>query len=283
MSRPRNGKIARLPREIRDTLNTRLDDSSSQSPEILAWLNSLPDVLQILERDFESRPISEQNLSEWRQGGFRDWQLRQESRERLARFLDLSDDLDDSPDDRPIPDRLAHLLAVELATVTHQLLEQTTDPQERFQLISKALRQVQEIRKDQSRAIRIAEHAEAREQAELDAIDADHAREVTEMRSRATADFWDTIRASQLVQAFGNGEAAKAAAQYLVNINRACRNQDPLPPLPPDPFYDEPHPCNAMEQFEKRFGPASSQPSTPSHPDSPQNQTQSNPIKLNQT
>jgi len=71
--RSRNGKIARLPRLIRHQLNTRIEDAEP-GPALLKWLNGLPEVQELLARDFESRPINEQNLSDWRQGGFRDWQ-----------------------------------------------------------------------------------------------------------------------------------------------------------------------------------------------------------------
>ena len=80
----RTGKIARLPREIRDELNKRLDDNE-QGIRLLEWLNSLPEVQQVLARQFAGRPINKVNLTAWRSGGFRDWLVRRESRlERLC-------------------------------------------------------------------------------------------------------------------------------------------------------------------------------------------------------
>jgi hypothetical protein len=73
----RTGKIARLPKIIRDQLNQRLDDGE-QGARLVTWLNSLPEVQAILTRDFEGKAVSEQNLSEWRKGGFRDWQAKTE-------------------------------------------------------------------------------------------------------------------------------------------------------------------------------------------------------------
>ncbi len=40
-SMKRNGKIARLPRAIRDELNRRMDDGQT-GQELLPWLNGLP-------------------------------------------------------------------------------------------------------------------------------------------------------------------------------------------------------------------------------------------------
>src|SRR5580698_10142731 len=73
----RNGKIARLPREIRDELNTRLAEGEPGGP-LLEWLNGLPAVKAVVERNFGNNPITKQNLSEWRAGGFVEWEARQE-------------------------------------------------------------------------------------------------------------------------------------------------------------------------------------------------------------
>ena len=68
----RTGKIARLPRDIREELNRRLRDGE-QGKQLVAWLNSLPETQSMIEQEFSGRPISEQNLSEWKQGGYPEW------------------------------------------------------------------------------------------------------------------------------------------------------------------------------------------------------------------
>jgi hypothetical protein len=73
----RNGKIAHLPRDLRDQINQHL--ASGQSAiSIARELNQLPEVKTMLATHFEGRPISQQNLSEWKQGGYRDWLAQQE-------------------------------------------------------------------------------------------------------------------------------------------------------------------------------------------------------------
>ena len=64
----RNGKIARLPCRIRTQLNRRLQDGEL-GPQLVEWLNALPEAQKILAAEFGGRPINEQNLSEWRLGG----------------------------------------------------------------------------------------------------------------------------------------------------------------------------------------------------------------------
>ncbi len=73
----RTGKIARLPFALREQLNRRLRENEPSDP-LLAWLNALPEVQTLLKDQFQGSPISRQNLSDWRQGGFAEWEFRQE-------------------------------------------------------------------------------------------------------------------------------------------------------------------------------------------------------------
>jgi hypothetical protein len=62
--------------------------------QLAEWLNSLPEVHEVLHAFFEGRAISEQNLSEWRQGGFVEWQTRNELLDRASNAADTSEDID---------------------------------------------------------------------------------------------------------------------------------------------------------------------------------------------
>ena len=62
-----NGKIARLPRNIRDELNQRLDDGQPGG-DILAWLNALP---QVQAAGFGGSGINAQNLSNCRRAAIK--------------------------------------------------------------------------------------------------------------------------------------------------------------------------------------------------------------------
>jgi hypothetical protein len=86
MSRARRGKIAKLPADLRAEVNLRLHDGQPAS-QILPWLNKLPRVRTILAAQFEGADINDQNLTEWRQGGYLDWT---EERERLDALKELS-------------------------------------------------------------------------------------------------------------------------------------------------------------------------------------------------
>jgi hypothetical protein len=69
---PRTGKVALLPSKIRDEVNERLH-AGQIGPKIITWLNGLEEVKAIMAAEFRGKPVSVQNLSEWRKGGFKEW------------------------------------------------------------------------------------------------------------------------------------------------------------------------------------------------------------------
>jgi hypothetical protein len=73
----RKGKIARLPIALRTELNQRLANNEDGA-KLLNWLNAIPGVPAMLATDFAGEPITKQNLYEWRQGGFLEWETQQE-------------------------------------------------------------------------------------------------------------------------------------------------------------------------------------------------------------
>jgi hypothetical protein len=81
--RARTGKIARLPQAVREETNERLREGAPLG-EILSWLNSLPEVRAVLRQRFDGEPISEQNLSRWRCGGYAGWLENQQVREAFG-------------------------------------------------------------------------------------------------------------------------------------------------------------------------------------------------------
>jgi hypothetical protein len=109
----RNGKIARLPREIRNELNRRLFDAEP-GPLILKWLNSLPEVQSLLHRHFDARDINLQNLSDWRNGGYRDWLAHEQSLSGLTEIAENAAQFSQAAGGR-ITDHFATILAARYA------------------------------------------------------------------------------------------------------------------------------------------------------------------------
>src|ERR1700745_406900 len=106
----RNGKIARLPLSLREELNRRLCDGE-QGKDLVDWLNNQPAVQEVLKKDFGGRLVNEQNLSEWKQGGYEDWLRHQETRrwvrELASQSAEIADDIDEGAADLSVADLLS--------------------------------------------------------------------------------------------------------------------------------------------------------------------------------
>ena len=76
----RTSKITRLPETLREELNQRLRNGEPAN-NLLLWLNKLPEVIALVEEHYGGNFISPQNLSDWNQGGYREWLTSQEIRE----------------------------------------------------------------------------------------------------------------------------------------------------------------------------------------------------------
>lgn len=86
----RVGKIARLPEAVREELNKRLR-GGQLGPQVLPWLNGLSEVRAVLQEFFSGQNINAQNLSDWRNGGYREWEEKGDRRyQRLERIKELS-------------------------------------------------------------------------------------------------------------------------------------------------------------------------------------------------
>lgn len=85
------GKIARLPKAIREELNRRMDDGEPAST-ILPWLNELPRVKKVLAKHFGGTPINHRNISNWRAAGYQRWREKQESIQELKWLRETASD-----------------------------------------------------------------------------------------------------------------------------------------------------------------------------------------------
>ena len=114
--RARRGKIACLPRLVREELNMRLDNGEPTG-SLLVWLNKHPKVLAVLGKHFGNHSINEQNLSEWRRGGFQDWLNEQDILDHGGNIADLAESLQELLGGGTLPERYCTLMVVELAKV----------------------------------------------------------------------------------------------------------------------------------------------------------------------
>ena len=118
-------KISHFPRAIREELNRRLD-RSEKTQTILQWLNSLPEVKAVLERDFAGEPVKKQNLTSWRKTAFRNWQLAQTALDFTENFL--PEELDAAALEK-MSAKLIRCLQIRFAAVAGSMPGPNADPE----------------------------------------------------------------------------------------------------------------------------------------------------------
>lgn len=124
----RNGKIARLPKAIREEINQRLEDGAT-AVSLVEWLNGLPEVQDLIQSQFGGHPILEQNLSQWKGGGYQDWLRKQEAKELVEEIYEKGQELKEQMKDRPpLAEVLSHWLNARYVVTTRQV-EQAEGPE----------------------------------------------------------------------------------------------------------------------------------------------------------
>jgi hypothetical protein len=126
----RTGKIARLPQAIRHELNQRLADGEPQQ-HLVAWLNAHEIVQERLEAFFDGRPITEQNLSDWKQGGFLAWQRHQEARALVRDFLSEAEEISEEIGTEALLDRVSDMVALVLLRFFREVATEESGPTQR--------------------------------------------------------------------------------------------------------------------------------------------------------
>lgn len=151
MNVTRNGKIARLPRAVRQELNRRLEEGEP-GKELVAWLNALPEVQAIVAAEFGGKPIREQNLSEWKKGGYQDWLAHQQALELAARLGEDAAELTEE-DRPPLTEALALWTVARYAVKTRQIAD--ADGPESWPMLREFCADIVELRKGAHSAERL--------------------------------------------------------------------------------------------------------------------------------
>jgi hypothetical protein len=244
MSATRNGKIARLPKPIRDDLGRRIENGE-QGKELVEWLNALPGVQDVLKEQFGGRPVNEQNLSEWKQGGYPEWLRQEEIRSLVSKLAEQSDDLDDAADGQEISDCFAGVLGAELARLATTLLEKETDPEKRWQRLCEVHRELSRLRRDDHRAVRtlIKRQNWIRKTERQDEEAARLAEQ--ELIERHCAPLLAQAELRSMAGLFGGGDLGLDIAAHILELRKGLPpgtlGRKPIPGLakPPSPTPDQ--------------------------------------------
>jgi len=145
------GKIARLPLGIRDQLNRRLQNGEP-GKAVVNWLNGLPEAQAVVASEFGGKAIRQQNLSDWKKGGYQEW-LRQEETLEVAR--QLGDERGEIPEaGGPLADKLAVWLAARYVVAARRLASRNGDDMD-FKLLRALCNDLVALRRGDHRAARL--------------------------------------------------------------------------------------------------------------------------------
>ena len=225
------GKIARLPKHIRDQLNQRLEDGQT-AEDILPWLNRLPECKKMLAEKFGSRPITPQNLSQWKNGGYQTWLRVQQACEQ-ARLLSEQDDAFIAKDGLTIADRLGVLVAAQLLA-DFQTLDNIPDADQRWKRFQNIVRELSRLRREDNhgRRVRLAEgqwSEKRRRQAEQDEKNRKEAE-----KGRLIGWAWSLFTKKESIESHGGGEMGRRWADWFHRVE----NELPMPKWWPGPWAD---------------------------------------------
>src|SRR5581483_2528614 len=209
-------------RDIREELNQRLQDGE-EGRKLAAWLNGLPEVKEVLEERFGGRPINEVNLTEWRQGGFLDWERHEEARTLVGSVAERAGDFDAEANGAAIADQVAAILAVELTLHVEAVRRETSDPKERWERLRGLLRELTQLRREDHRATRVASERE-RWQAEVDRrVEEQMERERKAQKAKVMAPIFAAAEANELAKVLGGGEEAREVAGAVIEVQHDLR------------------------------------------------------------
>jgi hypothetical protein len=207
----RTGKIARLPNQIRAELNQRLQDGQD-GPRLLDWLNALPEVQETLEESFDGAPITKQNLSEWRAGGFPAWQIRQELIDHACTLYDADQELNDDVDASLLAGKMAAFLATRYAALLNTW---DGEPDEKFE---QKLRLLRGLNRDIALLQKTLSQSNRQEREQEDARNEQDRRENELDKDRMLAPLLAKMEANTMAPVYGEGEQGKMIAELLTRM-----------------------------------------------------------------
>jgi len=243
--RTRNGKIARLPHEVREQLNQRLE-RAQPSPKLLDWLNAVPEVQEAIQEDFDGEPVSRQNLSQWRQGGFQEWQARRDLCDDARDVAQCAEKMDECKD-RELADAAATVLAARFGSlIANWNGEVDAKFEAKTRVLNGLCRSVVQLQR--------GTHQANRESLEVDRLMKEkEEREHEELKQKLLRPFWISLGVPKAAKLFGGGATGEKLAQYFMSVQFGKLDAE-LDILPTDSDHEEPAPKEAESVKPTRKG-----------------------------
>ena len=216
----RKGKIARLPRSIRNELNVRLENGAPGQP-LLDWLNSLPGTRQVLQEQFDGVPISKQNLSDWRQGGYAEWLARRDLLDQATDMAEQATELEETTDCL-IVDHVVTVLAARYAAL---LAGWNGEPDPQFESRQQLLGS---LARDLGRLQRTMHHARAQNLKFEQQREEEEKLEFEDRRKQSLQIFKARLHRKELIEIYGGG----SYGEWVVDTLDAIEYDLPWPKFP---------------------------------------------------
>ncbi|SPE60822.1 hypothetical protein SBV1_500020 [Verrucomicrobia bacterium] len=275
---------------------------------MLPWLNSLEATQDVLDLHFDGAPINAQNLSEWRQGGYREWLADQQRRDVLRHVADQAQGFEEAGEGAPMSERLSSVLVAELAVSIHALLgdglkapAEGDDPaaaeklELRWKRLQGLVKALTNLRREDTKA-QVAQVAFERWRFEEEIETEEHTeRRFQRDKQRVTEQARAILKEPLLAKMYGGGKVGAEAARLMTKITTGAtvleQHNEPESEPPPTPKKAKgksarptkarktPNPANAKASA--TVGQASSLP--PAGTETPAASLQSSLIKPNQT
>ena len=223
----RTGKIAHLPDNLIEELNVRLNDGETAAT-LLPWLNDHPEVREVLDEKFLGEPISKQNLSAWRQGGYAAWYAHQELMTMAVDFSSNVNEMTDVVDDTFVDD-VAMMLSVRYAALLEDL---PSGPDKKFEARLNVLhRMCRDVTQLQHSIHRAKALKKKQEQIELE----EFRREMHAKKKRAIAKIKQPYAAPLFAMGYGGGKHGEKMANIVYEMeNDLSFHRDEFEPRKPD-------------------------------------------------
>lgn len=97
---------------------------------------------------FGASPLSQQNLTNWRRGGYQHWLHQQEHRHLAREAVQEVKDLAGDPNVAVLADQLSTFLVAQLAVSARTVRGEVTDPKEQWERLRAMLRTVGQVRRE---------------------------------------------------------------------------------------------------------------------------------------
>jgi hypothetical protein len=157
-------------------------------------------------------PISKQNLSEWRQGGFREWQISQELMLQARQLSDSASEMEDIVDTPLLPGALAGALAARYAALLNSW---DGEPDPKFE---EKLRLLRGLNRDIALLQRTMHQASRQKREFEQALEESKRREIEEVKRETVAPIWAMLERDELAGIFGGGERGRKMAEVITAV-----------------------------------------------------------------